>query len=255
VKSQPGYKEFKSIQRYIGVDGSKIDIKEDSRVSFLTKRNILLNTRRSHEQLSTAGGVGCYLSHIGLWKTFLESSAPVALILEDDVKLPIGIANQIQSFFNASPILADPTQWDFCILSPSASAIYTKLGPAFHESSTLFRLERFTCLAGYMISRRGVERVLSHLLPIECHIDAFLSVASSLKMIDLIGPKKAIIGYNITKSDIQDKDVCMICDVDTNYEKDSVLIPKTTYWRYQAEETILLGALAYGMYLTWSKRK
>ena len=68
VKAQPGFKEFKSIERYIGVDGSKIDIREDSRVSFLTKRNILQNTRRAHEQLSTAGGVGCYLSHMGLWQ-------------------------------------------------------------------------------------------------------------------------------------------------------------------------------------------
>jgi GR25 family glycosyltransferase involved in LPS biosynthesis len=255
LKSQPGFQEFKSIQRYIGVDGKLLNIKEDSRVSFLTKRNVLLNTRRAHEELSTAGGIGCYLSHTGLWQKFLESSAQVAFILEDDIKLPSGIAHTIQSFFNASPILADPTQWDFCVLSPYPSPIYTKIKEPFHGSDTLFRYERFISLAGYMITRRGVERVLPHLFPIESHIDAFLSVASSLNIIDLVGPKKLIMNIIKTKSDIQDKDVCMICDVDTNYEKDSVLIPRTTYWRYQAEEAILLGALAYGMYLTWSKRK
>jgi hypothetical protein len=74
-------------------------------------------------------------------------------------------------------------------------------------------------------------------------------------MIDLVGPKKLILNIIETKSDIQDKDQCFICDVDTHYEKDSVIIPKTTYWRYQAEEAILLGALASGMYLTWSKQK
>jgi hypothetical protein len=100
-----------------------------------------------------------------------------------------------------------------------------------------------------------VERVLPHLFPIECHIDAFLSVASSLNIIDLVGPKKLIMNIIITKSDIQDKDVCMICDVDTHYEKDSVLIPRTTYWRYQAEEALILGVLAYGMYVAWSKHK
>lgn len=254
VKAQPGFKEFKSIERYIGVDGSKIDIKEDSRVSFLTKRNILQNTRRAHEQLSTAGGVGCYLSHMGLWQKFLrDSSAPVALIFEDDVKLPAGIGRILQSFFDESPILADPTQWDFCILSPSKS--YSIMGEPFHGSSSVFRLERFVCLAGYMITRRGVERVLPHLLPIESHIDGFLTVASSLRTIDLVSPKEKIIQYNITKSDINDPNRCVICDVKTKFEEDSVIIPKTTYWRYQAEEAIVLGVIAYGIFLSWSKRK
>jgi len=255
LKSQPGFHEFKSIQRYIGVDGKLLNIKEDPRVSFFTKRNILLNTRRAHEELSTAGGVGCYLSHVGLWQKFLESSAQVAFILEDDNKLPTGIAHTIQSFFDASPILADPTQWDFCVLSPHPSPIYTKIKEPFHGSNTVFRYERFISLAGYMITRRGVERVLPHLFPIESHIDAFLSVASSLNMIDLVGPKKLIMNIIETKSDIQDKDQCFICDVDTHYEKDSVIIPKTTYWRYQVEEALLLGALAYGMYIAWSKQK
>jgi GR25 family glycosyltransferase involved in LPS biosynthesis len=256
VKAQPGFKEFKSIERYIGIDGKLLNIKEDSRISFLTKRNILLNTRRAHEELSTVGGVGCYLSHATLWQKFLnESSAPVALILEDDIKLPVGISKTLQSFLNASPILADPTQWDFCILSPSSSPVYTKLEGPFRDSSTLFRLERFTCLAGYMITRRGVERVLPHLFPVESHIDGFLSAVSSLHMIDLIGPKRAILGYTITKSDIQDKSECPICDVKTKFEKESVMIPKTTYWRYQAEEALLLGAVAYTLYKLWSKRK
>ena len=254
VKSQPGFKEFKTINRFIGVDGKLIDIKEDERVSFLTKRNIILNTRRAHEQLSTAGGVGCYLSHINLWQKFLrESSAPVALIFEDDVKLPIGITDTLQTFFDKSPILADPTQWDFCILSPSKS--YSIIGESFHGSSDLFRLERFVCLAGYMITRRGVERVLPHLLPIESHIDGFLTVASSLRTIDLVGPKEKIIQYNITKSDIDSATKFPICDVKSDFEKDSVIIPKTTYWRYQAEEALLLGAVGYALYNAWSKRK
>jgi GR25 family glycosyltransferase involved in LPS biosynthesis len=254
VKSQPGFTEFKSIERYNGVDGSNIDIRNDPRISFLTKRNILLNTRRAHEQLSTAGGVGCYLSHIGLWQKFLrESSAPVALIFEDDIKLPAGIAHTLQSFFDESPILADPSQWDFCILSPSKS--YSVMSEPFHGSPSLFRLERFFCLAGYLITRRGVERVLPHLLPIESHIDGFLSVASSLRTIDLVSPKERIITYNITKSDIDSTTKFPICDVQTDFDKDSVIIPKTTYWRYQAEEALVLGAVAFALYRVWSQRK
>jgi len=256
LKAQPGFKEFKSIERYIGVDGKLIDIKEDTRISFLTKRNILLNTRRAHEELSTAGGVGCYLSHVSLWQKFLkESSAPVALIFEDDIQLPAGVTQLVQSFFDASPVLSDPSQWDICILSQHPSPIYTKIAKPFQNSSTVFQFERFVSLAAYMITRRGVERVLPHLFPIESHIDGFLSAASSLHMLDVVGPKKQILDINETKSDINNLTTCAICDVKTKFEEESVLIPKTTYWRYQAEEALVLGAIAYTLYKIWSKQK
>jgi hypothetical protein len=106
-----------------------------------------------------------------------------------------------------------------------------------------------------MITRRGVERVLPHLLPIESHIDGFLTVGSSLRTIDVVGPKERIVMYNVSKSDINDPNKCIICDVKTKFEEDSVLIPKTTYWRYQAEEALLLGAVAYTLYKVWSKQK
>jgi len=106
-----------------------------------------------------------------------------------------------------------------------------------------------------MITRRGVERVLPHLFPIESHIDGFLSAAASLHMLDIVGPKKRIMTVIETVSDIQDKDYCKICDIKTNFEEESVLIPKTTYWRYQAEEALVLGAIAYTLYKIWSKQK
>jgi len=30
------------------------------------------------------GEFGCYHSHLGMWRAFLETGAPVALVLEDD---------------------------------------------------------------------------------------------------------------------------------------------------------------------------
>lgn len=41
--------------------------------------------RTSDEQLKGLGAVGCYLSHVQVWKEFLESDATTALILEDDL--------------------------------------------------------------------------------------------------------------------------------------------------------------------------
>ena len=74
-------------------------------------------------------------------------------------------------------------------------------------------------------------------------------------MLDVVGPKKRIMTVIETPSDIQDKDACAICDVNTKFEEESVIIPKTTYWRYQAEEALLLGAVAYILYKVWTKQK
>jgi GR25 family glycosyltransferase involved in LPS biosynthesis len=41
--------------------------------------------RTSSEQIKGAGAVGCYLSHLQVWKDFLESGHEHALILEDDL--------------------------------------------------------------------------------------------------------------------------------------------------------------------------
>jgi hypothetical protein len=52
------------VKRFIGVDGKTLDIKNDDRVTTLTKRNIAIKKRRSHEELDTIGGVGCAHYHI-----------------------------------------------------------------------------------------------------------------------------------------------------------------------------------------------
>ena len=67
---QPGVlrlKQMYDFERFEGINGKLLDIKNDSRVSLRTKRNILYQKRRDHEDLDTPGGVGCYLSHYSCW--------------------------------------------------------------------------------------------------------------------------------------------------------------------------------------------
>ena len=76
------------IKRFFAVDGKTLDIKNDTRVATLTKRNIVTKTRRSHEELDTAGGVGCALSHIAVWQWLVNSDHEMALVFEDDAVVP-----------------------------------------------------------------------------------------------------------------------------------------------------------------------
>jgi Glycosyltransferase family 25 (LPS biosynthesis protein) len=258
VRNQPGFKEFPQIERFSAVEGKDIDVMKDDRISLVAKRNILLQTRRAHEEISTKGAVGCYLSHVGVWERFMKhSSAPYMIVMEDDVELPAGSRKKLENFIASSTIIQDPSTWDLCILAPSRGL--TERGDVMPDS-TLVRLNKFCLTVFYMITRRGIERMMTHIFPLEVQIDGYMSICSTLRLIDVVAPnipppKMRLFNYLSSKSDIFDTNGCAICDVKTKFEKESVIIPKTTYWRYQAEEAILLSALAYGMYMVWSKHK
>ncbi len=248
VQSQPGFKDFEHMQRFIGVDGSKIDIMKDDRITLLTKRNIMKKTRRAHEELSTKGGVGCYLSHVQLWQKFLnESHSSAMLVFEDDVKLSEDSYKNLQYLLVSSPILQNTNEYDFCILSPSSNPIYTSRSVEFKGDKKLDRLNNFTCLVSYIITRRGAEKILPLVFPIESHIDGFISVCSSMNILNVCAPKKKMFYYNITKSNIYDNDGCDICDIKPGFSKDNVIIPKTEYYRYKAEEALIIGVLGLAM--------
>jgi GR25 family glycosyltransferase involved in LPS biosynthesis len=256
IQSQPGFEEFKHMQRFIGVDGSKIDIMKDDRITFLTKRNIVKKTRRAHEELSTKGGVGCYLSHVQLWQKFLnESHAPAMLVFEDDVKLTEDSYKNLQTQLLSSPTLQNTNAYDFCILSPSSNPRYTSRSVEFKGEKGLDRLNNFTCLVSYIITRKGVEKILPLVFPIESHIDGFISACSSMNVLDVCAPKKSMFKYITTKSDIYDNGGCEICNIPTNFTKDKVIIPKTEYYRYKAEETLIIGVLGLAMINYFMKKK
>lgn len=257
MQAQLGFKEFPHIERFSAVEGKDVDVMNDSRISMVAKRNILLKTRRAHEEISTKGAIGCYLSHVGVWERFMKhSSAPYMVVMEDDVALPAGSYKKLADFVAVSSLLAEPTHWDLCILAPSRSL--SERGEVMSDP-TLVRLERFCLTVCYMISRRGIERMMSCVFPLEVQIDGFMSICSLLRVIDVITPhvprNERFFNYLASESDILDQNGCAICDVKTKFQEESVLIPKTTYWRYQAEEALLLGAVAYGIYMAWSKRK
>jgi GR25 family glycosyltransferase involved in LPS biosynthesis len=86
---QPGFQEL--IQKYPwerfdAIDGKTIDIEKDTRVSLRTRRNIMYKKRRDHEDLDSAGGVGCYLSHYTVWTKIIAQPEEYGLVFEDDAQ-------------------------------------------------------------------------------------------------------------------------------------------------------------------------
>jgi GR25 family glycosyltransferase involved in LPS biosynthesis len=160
------------------------------------------NYRRTHAELGTKNAIGCYLSHVILWKQLVESDKEGYLIFESDALCSNGLTNYVDTFNKKYP---DGHILFFGVFGNSDNKI-TKLQ------------NRFYGLHGYYITKKGASLLLKYVFPIEQQIDSFLSDLLLLSM-DKVGGIPEInfyninlcIQYNTKGSSIQSKKV--LCNV------------------------------------------
>jgi GR25 family glycosyltransferase involved in LPS biosynthesis len=224
-------KQF-SFERFEAVNGSALNIMKDDRISLRTKRNIKEHTRRDHEELDSAGGVGCYLSHTGVWKNFLERSQPYAIVLEDDADLYDGFVADLQLAMKDTSLL--PQMPDVWFFNPPIPEYYEYKGKPYPLSISERKLGPWvtnTCatFTGYLISRRGAEKLLETAFPIDMHVDMYTCLAGDLKRVFTVAHRNITlknIELKSLDSDIRtepDKD-CMICNIPTNFERRGIVV-------------------------------
>jgi glycosyl transferase, family 25 len=123
-----------------------------------------LNARQYFRPL-LPGEMGCYASHIAAWRQLLASAAPALVVLEDDVKPAPGLADAVRAIAALAP------DWDMVKLIGRAQehpATRRPLG-AHHELIAYRRVPSLT--AGYVVSRRGSEKLLATRVPFGRPID------------------------------------------------------------------------------------
>lgn len=110
------------------------------------------------------GEIGCYHSHIGAWRSFLESGDSVLLVLEDDVVFGPDFLSAVQEAMRVQ------ASWDFLKLNKiraQQGICQGLVGP--------YRLNAYlgtaTGLGAYMIRRETAQRLLPAMLPITRPID------------------------------------------------------------------------------------
>jgi GR25 family glycosyltransferase involved in LPS biosynthesis len=242
-QNSSGFTQLSNLRRWSGTDGKVINMDQENRVSLFTKYNIVRSTRRSHMELNTKGGVGCYISHVDVWKDFLEKGdTEVGMILEDDALMDIPTIEKIK-LFTKSDILQNTDLWDFCILAPHSGNI--KHGAMYPGDETCMRLMEFTGLTGYLFTKKGIRKILPHIYPIQGHIDWFISICAQLQLVDICTPAKSLIRVRYSPTDIQKYNNCDICDIKTDFQKDSTLISLWRLRTYQFEEIVLILGLVF----------
>jgi len=209
-------------ERFDAIAGSTIDIPNDNRISIRTKRNIKELSRRDHEDLNTAGGVGCYLSHVEIWKKVLNNPEPYAIIFEDDTSVQSDFLDNLTREFDSINLLPfTPDVWSF---SQPWEFYYTVKGKPLPQTVPENIRGNWVLntspggLNGYFLTREGAKKLLDKAFPIDMHVDLYISLCSELKTINCVSNKKIILtGLSEgTKSDIQLPTGCEICNVPTN---------------------------------------
>lgn len=117
-----------------------------------------------HERLKFA----CFLTHVTLWKSFVDSFAPATIILEDDVTLGQQFLAKIDL-----AIRKLPSNWDIMYLG-STTPIF---GGELH--SGVWQLRGALGTFGYVISQAGAMKMLDFAVGSDKPIDHVLDSAIS----------------------------------------------------------------------------
>lgn len=105
------------------------------------------------------GGIGCYQSHLGVWREFLKTDASIALVLEDDVAFHDTFTDALRHGLDTQ------AHWDILKLN----CIRAKL-PVSQGRGGPFRLNAYigaqTGTGAYLIKRETAQKLLNVMLPI-----------------------------------------------------------------------------------------
>lgn len=170
--------------RFNAVNGNNLDMKSIlSPKAFIELQEAERNGYRTKHYQITRGAVGCYMSHINLYKQIMETDKEYALIFEDDAILD-------KKFLEKASAHEFPEDWDMLLFG------YYCL--KCNKSEGYVKVRRFYGLHGYAIHKRGIEKVLrySRTFPVEKQVDAVLAEMAEQGFLNVYASKQKLATQN-----------------------------------------------------------
>jgi GR25 family glycosyltransferase involved in LPS biosynthesis len=176
----------KSFIRFEAIKGSDLDLPTvvSRRALWEISNAEATGYRLRHYQLSR-NAVACYMSHVQLWRSVLETDKAAALIFEDDAI----VHPQIGEFLKNTPF---PEDYDIVLLGYVCLACARDEGAGFHRVYTFFGLH------GYVISARGIKKLLEsrRIFPVRKQIDTVLSEMATAGEITVYASPRKLVEQN-----------------------------------------------------------
>lgn len=159
-------------------------LKSNLKIDVLYANNILDNSNK----LNT-GEIACYLSHLEILKSFLNSNYDTILIFEDDIKVSYDNLNKINLKKSLENI---PPDFDILYLGKCWESCW-KIEPYNLYWNTTYRP---ACLHSYILSRKGATKILNFSYPIKIAFDNIISLNIRKNKLNGYSLKKSIFYQN-----------------------------------------------------------
>ncbi len=198
------YKLNRNFIVYTAIDGNELDnnyinnilgIEGKKSIDNYYKYNII---RKNHYELSSYGAIGCYLSHVNLWKEIIKNNIKNAIIFEDDA-----IVSNIEYNYLIKRLKLLPNNWDIYLLN-NPKYCYKKI--KVENKKLLYKVKRFFLLHAYIININACKKIIDSgfLFPINQQIDHHLSELAILNKINIyVHDKFSYFDTISQKTDIQ----------------------------------------------------
>lgn len=249
--AQPGIQEiikYYPFERIEGVNGNKINIANDERISLRTRRNILMRKRRDHEDLDSPGGVGCYLSHHSCWEKALKAPQKYTLVLEDDAVIPDDFMEKLEE--NLQQYEQYASKADVWFLSRpwgyTLNRALSRTSPDYDENGWTFE---FSCPGtGYVLTKNAAQILCDNAFPLDGHVDFYIHRCAQMNLIVEANKKDFFLTQHKAgkyDSNIQQKNSkCALCDIPTNPDDKGYLI----LTNQQVAVALVCGVVATSMF-------
>jgi GR25 family glycosyltransferase involved in LPS biosynthesis len=185
----------------VGVEATLVDAIDGAAMSEAERAALVAPGQSFHP-----GVVGCYMSHITIYRRMVEQSIPLALILEDDALLNPAFV----------PALRDGIEWtdfDYCFLDCDS---INPDGPVYYDATSATPIARgFTAyrthggpatLHAYLITLGCARRRLDCALPIIAPIDVYAHLPWRPRFFALLRPKGAFVAEASLRSFTSSRD-------------------------------------------------
>ena len=153
------------IFRISGIDGKYLTSEDLNK--FVDKRFIIYNFPVTIGK----GAVGCSLSHIKAWKTFLESPFQYALIMEDDINFDPTILATTLKLLEQNSDLWDINTFDTGRVG-RGMPVQIKHFNSINKSLVTY-LSKISYASAYIINRNAAQKLFEHALPIKLAVDHY----------------------------------------------------------------------------------
>ena len=168
VYQVPSFKRA-TVTRIEAVVGRELDLAQLYETSVITEYayRSLISTRNVTGIYLTPGGLGCFLSHVTIWKKTIELNQPM-IVFEDDVYFVDKFDEKFQQILNELPS-------DFGLFY-FADFVKSRNTRGFSFSQSLDRIngEQWGTYA-YMISPETAKLLYQNVFPIENQVDSFMT--------------------------------------------------------------------------------